>query len=271
MSKENKNLDDDDDFKLPELNIRQENEFKKMKMNLESGAIFPDDLSKNLPPEVESQFLDSIMNFEQAFKNAEQVLVFEKIGSPDFIPENVLNDDEIKTELEKIEEIMRENGLNLDVLADYDDEERLIYKFITEELFFKEIEDVKIEGYCINFIYEEFYRNDKHELEQNTKDFLNMYFDKKSNFYEEFHSKDAINHEELNNFRSLFKKMKIKLFDVLSIEINDNVAIVNFNIDFFGKIIGTDSKIYYSGNGAVDFKFKNDFWELQTIIIPINN
>jgi hypothetical protein len=271
MSIENSNMNDDDDFKLPELNIRQENEFKKMKMNLESGAIFPDDLSKNLPPEVESQFLDSIMLFEKAFRDAKQVIVFEKIGSPNFIPENVLNDNEVKIELERIEEIMHNNGLNLDVLADYDDEERLIYKFITEELFFKEVDDIKIPEYNINFIYEEFYRNDKYELKQNTVDFLNMLFHKKSQFYEEFHYQDAINHVELNNFRSLFKKIKIKLFEVIAIDINNENAIVHFNIDFFGKKKKSDNKIYFSGEGSISYFLEDGLWKIQTVNIPINN
>lgn len=267
----NNHDEQEDDFEMPKLDIRQENEFKKMKMSLESGAIFPDDLSKQLPPEIESQFLDSIMSFEKAFRNAKQVSVFEKISRPDFVPENVLNDEEVKLELEKIESVLRQNGINLDVLADYDDEERLIYKFITEELFHLEVDDVQIEGFMTNFIYEEFHQNHKYELERSTLDFLNMFFNKKSGFYNEYHSNDALNHVELNNFRSLFKKFKMKLFDVQDIFFDDEKAKIIFNLDFWGKMNGNDNKIYYSGEGSITFILDDKYWLVQEVLLPINN
>lgn len=263
------NNNDEDDFEMPKLDIRQENEFKKMKMNLEQGAIFPDDLSKQLPPEIEGQFLDSIMSFEKAFRNAKQISVYDKIGRPDFVPENVLNDQEVKESLEKIESILSQNGLNLDVLADYDDEERLIYKFITEELFNLEVDDVNVPGFNTNFIYEEFHQNHKYDLERDTLDFLNMFLNKKSNFYDEFHSKDATNHIELNNFRSRFKKLKLKLFEIKNIVYDEQNAKTTFNIDFFGKIKGNENKIYFSGKGLMTFEYKHGYWYVQKVILPI--
>lgn len=271
MNNENNNQDQEDDFEMPKLDVRQENEFKKLKMNLEHGAIFPDNLSKNLPPEIESQFLDSIMSFEKAFRNADQISVYDKIGRPDFVPENVLNDQEVKESLEKIESIMRQNGLNLDVLADYDDEERLIYKFITEELFNLEVDDVRIPGFNTNFIYEEFHLNHKYDLERDTLEFLNVFLSKKSDSYEKYYAKDVANNFETDNFRSLFKKFKLKLFEIISIDFDDEKAKTTFNIDFWGKMSGNDNKIFFSGKGTLNFEYKYGCWNVVEVLLPINN
>lgn len=271
MNNENNNHDQEDDFEMPKLDIRQENEFKKMKMNLESGAIFPDDLSKDLPPEIEGQFLDSIMMFEKAFRNAKQIAVYDKIGRPDFVPENVLNDKEVIESLEKIENILRQNGLNLEVLADYDDEERLIYKFITEELFNLEVDDISIPGFNTNFIYEEFHQNHKYDLKRESIDFLNMFFNKKHDLYEKYYSENIRNKIELNNFRSLFKKFKLKLYSIIDIILDDENAKTTFNIDFWGKMDGNENKIIFSGEGSINFEYKNGYWHVVAVILPMNN
>lgn len=264
----NDNHQEEDGLEMPKLDIRQENEFKKMKMNLEHGAIFPDELSKNLPPEIEGQFLDSIMNFEKAFRNSKQIQVFDKMGRPEFIPENVLNDNEVDVELEKIEAILRQNGLHLEVLADYEDQSRLIYKFITEELFFLEVDDLAMQGFVTNFIYEDFHQNHRYELERDTLDFLTMILDKKTDFYDKYHAKDIVNNVEINNFRFFFKKFKIKDYELLEIIFDEEKAKTTFDIDFWGKIKGSESKIYFSGKGSINFEYKNGYWCVTEVFLP---
>jgi hypothetical protein len=257
---------------LPKLTIREENEFKKLKLALEHGIDFPDfKLKTKLSPEIEGQFLDHISNFESAFLNAKQITVYEKIGKPVFKPAATLSDDEITVELEKIEKTMHRNNLNLDVLCDYENKERLIYSFITEELFLIEIDDMNVLGMRTNFIYEEFHQNHKYDLELATEDFLKMFFNKKSDFYDQYHSKDALNQEELNNFRSLFKKFKMNFFDFYEITFDEQNAKAEFNIDFWAKIKGTDAKISYSGDGSMTFEYKYGYWYVKNVNLPIND
>ena len=262
--------DNQDDFEMPKLSVRQENEFKKMKMNLESGAVFPDDLSKNLPPEIESQFLDSIINFEKAFRNSKKISLFDKIGRPNYVPENILNDPEVTEELKNIKLLLQKNGINLDVLANYDDEERLIYKFIIEELFLLEVDDIDLPGMSSCFTYEEFHQNHKYDIRRETDQFLNMILNKKSNFYDVNHSKDLKNHVEINNFRSLFKKFKIKLINNINIIHNEEIAKATFNIEFWGKMEGNDNKIHYSGEGSMTFEYNSGYWCVTQVNLPIN-
>lgn len=260
---------DDDD--MPKLSIKQENEFKKMKLKLEHDAIFPDTKQFNLPPEIEGMFLDSIFNFEKAFRNAKKVTVFEKIGSPKFKLAEDLTDEKLDKALSKITKLMKKNNMVLDVICDYDNEERLIYKFITEELFLHQIDDFDIPGMNTCFIYEEFHPNHKFYLENNTIDYLDVFFDKKSELYYSNLEKQPKNHLELNNFRSLFEKFKIKKLEIKNIKINKKSAKTTFDIDFWGKISGNNSKINYSGEGSISYKKTNDFWTINELNLPINN
>lgn len=264
MNEENNNEED-----LPKLNIEQENEFKKLKLNLEHGAIFPDNMSENLPPEVEAMFLDSVMNFENAYQNLTKINVYQKLGSPEFRAASSLSDEEIQQELERIEEIMLQNGLAFDVLADYENENRLIYTFITEELFLHEIDDMFIPGMTTHLIYEDFYPNHAYELKTATNDFLNIFFDTKSDFYEKYHSTEATNHEELNNFRSLFKEIKMLLLDIEEINFDEKQAKVTFKLDFWAKMEGSDAKFNYSGEGSMTFEFEYEYWCVREVNLPI--
>lgn len=265
------NKEDLNENELPKLSIEEENEFKRLKLDIEYGMDFSKNTNSNLAPEIEGQFLDYVSNFEKAFQNAKPISVFEKIGSPEFKIGAILSDEEINVELERIMDLMNQNGLALDVLADYENENRLIYNFITEELFLYEIDDMNVPGMVTNFIYEEFHQNHKYDLEHETRDFLNMFFNTKSDFYDEYHSKDALNHEKLNHFRSLFEKFKIKFFEIKNVVFDEQKAETEFDIDFWAKIKDSKDKINYSGNGSMTFEYKYGYWYVRKVDLPINN
>jgi hypothetical protein len=256
---------------LPELTIEQENEFKKIKIELEHDAVFFENDKTNLPPEVESQFLDYITNFENKFKDVKTTTVYEKIGKPSYIEANLLNNLEIELELERIETIMANHNLVLDVLCDYENEERLIYSFITEQLFNEEISDIDIPGMITNFIYEEFHPNNESDIKKGCFDFINMFLDIDNDLYIRYHYEDATNHIELNNFRNLFQVLKIENFKFHSLIINEENAKANFYIDFHGIFKQTDLKINYSGNGEIIFKHEYGYWNVQNVSLPIAN
>lgn len=104
---------------------------------------------------------------------------------------------------------MAKHNLALDVICEYENQNRLIYSFITKELFYEEINDIQIPGMITNFIYEEFHPNEAHDIKEACLDFVNMFLNKKSDFYKEYHYEDVTNHFEINAFRKLFKKFKI--------------------------------------------------------------
>ncbi len=262
-------VEKDKENELPKLSIEQENEFKRMKLSLEHDAIFPDNLNSNIPPEIVSQFLDNIKNFENMYENEKQISVFDKIGKPEFVIAELLNEEELNIELERLETLLNNHNLTLDVICDYENEERLIYTFITEELFKHEIDDLNLPGMVTHFTYEEFHPNDEYDIEFVCTDFIEMFLNTKDKMYLEYHSKDALNYVALNNFRNLFKKFKIKYYKFETIKIEEHKAKATFNIDFWGKIKGTETKIYYSGDGEITFKHEYGYWYIQDVTLPV--
>ena len=115
--------------------IRHENEEKKKQLIEEHGAFFGNMTNENnLPPEIESQFLDNIKAFENEFQSAKQIQLYDFLGKPNYRKLEELTDAEVSKELERIMKLMSNNQVSLDTICEVDDRE--LYRFITEELFF---------------------------------------------------------------------------------------------------------------------------------------
>ena len=160
-------------------NLHIENEILKLKMQAESNAIFVTD--KDLPPDIEHFFLKNVQQWEEAYKNIKQVKVYDYIKRPEYKAEETLTDDEIPRELERITETMRLNNICLHVEDNYDP--RIIYRFITRELFEHETDDMQMPGMVQNFTYEEFHPNHQLDIQRRTMDFFEDYFERKFNEY----------------------------------------------------------------------------------------
>ena len=146
--------------------LKFENELLKLKLQAEFGMQEHGE-SPELTPEVENIWLNNIYAFEEQFKNARQVKVFEALGSPEFTKVDDLCDDEIPKALADIQELMDDRSIVLDTCCEYDD--RTIYRFITEELFQCEIDDISIPGMVCHFIYEEYHPNHDYDLRGETE------------------------------------------------------------------------------------------------------
>ena len=164
----------------PQEQLHIENQILKLKMQAESGAYFGP-MADDLPPEIENDFLKHVQAFEDAWQNVKQVAVHEILGNPEYKEAALISDDEIPKELERLHALMEERNMQLDVLGDYDP--RVIYTFITEELFKHETNDMQLPGWTTNFIYEEFHPNHKMDIENRAKEFLTDWFNRRFNEY----------------------------------------------------------------------------------------
>ncbi|MBK8415061.1 MAG: hypothetical protein IPL22_11595 [Bacteroidetes bacterium] len=113
------------------------NELMKIKLRAELGAKdvgnFP---THEVPPEVENEFLKTFEKVELFLRSAEsheEVSVYEFAGRPVYLSEKDLNDEQISTELNRLSELLIEKKIAFTVLSKISD--RLIYKFVTEDLF----------------------------------------------------------------------------------------------------------------------------------------
>jgi hypothetical protein len=158
----------------PEENLQIENEILRMKVKAELGGAYEG--SENLPPEIENEFLKNILAFEHRFASSKMVKLFDLLDKPVFKKADELDDDGISKELEDLEELLEQKGIVVEFIQQRDD--RFKYKFITEELFEHETDDLLLEGVTKYFTYEEFHPDHEAEIKDITTDFLSDWFER---------------------------------------------------------------------------------------------
>lgn len=107
--------------------------------------------SPNIPPEVESEWLDYILEFERQFENAPRITVRARIGDPTLPPVDALNEDELVEAVDALIELLGAHYIAIDFLGDVDYE--TVYHYLTEELLDEEIDDIRIPEMWLNFTY----------------------------------------------------------------------------------------------------------------------
>jgi hypothetical protein len=155
----------------PDEQLREENEFLKMKLLAETGAEFGQ--LDSIDPAIENLFLNNVIEFERQHAQAETTTVYELLGKPEFIKSEQLSDEQVVTELERIDSILNEHNIVVDYLAEYP--ERLKYSFVTEELFLHE-SNMFMSGMTYHYIYEEFHPNHPLDITNRAKAFIESWF-----------------------------------------------------------------------------------------------
>jgi hypothetical protein len=121
------------------------------------------DLSDN---ELENQFLQSVIDSEMQVKARKIVSVLQKMEfASDFIAEAEIPETNIEEHWIQLYELMRDKGIDLHVCSP-NVGARELYRFVTEELFFLEIEDINMPGLRHCFTYDDFYPDHKYENER---------------------------------------------------------------------------------------------------------
>jgi hypothetical protein len=133
---------------------------KKKHLSDAYGADFTH--SSGLEPDVEMAWLESIEAFEEQFKKRETIQVWHFIGCPSYSKTDEMGDAELAVELSRLMGLMNANCVVLDTLCKVDDRE--LYRFITEDLFVYEMNNVRVAGMNTCFIYEEFHPNVEYDI-----------------------------------------------------------------------------------------------------------
>lgn len=159
----------------PEENLRMQNDFLKMKMMAESGAIFGG--KNDLPPELENEFLKNIMEFEKVSAESKTSTIFQIVGSPHFEEEEKLEDEAFDIEFERLQELLSSYSIHVQFNRERDD--RFKYKFITGELFDHETTFMPVKGMQSFFLYEEFHPDHELKITEITDHFFTDFFERK--------------------------------------------------------------------------------------------
>lgn len=266
----------------PQENLRIENEFLKLKLKAQFGDAFFMDSSTVLPPEIENQFLKNMIAFEDAHAKAEFTTVYERIGEPDYKPANELNASEISAELQRIIRIMSEYNIELGICdGPYADE--VIYKFITEELFVHEVEKTPVAGMSCNFIYEEFHPNDRADIEKNTHEFLQHWFNRDFNEFSSELAYNFITPDGRQLKRHLFMEKIKPFFEAFSEFKNDgyNIDEIKFELQDEDRGIGHSEGmlkyeavmengeiIHYEGPYKLYMSREDNWWTIFYFVMP---
>lgn len=248
-------------------NLRMENELKKMKLRLEHGAIISEPQNKTpIDPAIENQFLNNIQAFEESYQNAKPILLYDFIERPDYIAVEDITDTQISAELDRIMDILNKNGIQLDTLCEV--EEREIYRFVTEELFVHEMDDMRIPGMINCFIYEEFHPNHDYDIRNHSIDGIKSFLNKKTDFYTTFFTKEAEEDAQLKHFRDAFKSFSLKRLQINTLTFDKEKASVSFDIDFTGIVENSVEKQHFSGEGSLELINEYDYWVIEKINFP---
>lgn len=146
----------------PEESLWVDNQLKLLKLELEHDVQL-EPFDEATSPERIGQLLDSVLLLEEMQETSNPISLYEQIGSPPFVAECELSDDELKRELAELLQWMQAKGITLNVLAPNDYDDRTIYRFITNEIFTYELIDFGA-GWTTTFTYEEFYPNHQYDI-----------------------------------------------------------------------------------------------------------
>lgn len=202
--------------------LRIENEILRLKLKAElGGEIEGIEGTEGLPPEVENLFLKNILSFEHQYDQVELQTIYQILHEPNYSKLVDLQDEEIEDALEGVLELLKANQIAVDFRGEYSPKEK--YRFITEDLFNYQTKLVQIEGMITHYCYEEFYPNHELDIEEQTKEFINHWFE--MNFEE--------NNWELAD-ELLTNEQKIVSKEIVLQKFNNIFASFNFfeNIEF---------------------------------------
>ncbi|MBV6477967.1 MAG: hypothetical protein HGGPFJEG_00712 [Ignavibacteria bacterium] len=245
--------------------LREENNLLRMKLTAEFGMRHS---GSNLDEELENEWLKYIYNFEKSYADSKRVKIYDFIGKPDFRKIEEVKDSEIESELNKLFALLYKNNIVLNCLCDYED--KVIYKFITEELFEIETDDIRIKGLNHCFIYEEFHPNHEYDLKNYSEELFIKLYD--GSWDEEFDKYRLCNKITVNNIflcQSDFTKLVSDFHKANSYFKIENVLFENVKFDL------SSGKAEVSGIVTVklndSFNMPNRYDESFKIYFEIND
>ncbi len=268
-----------------EIDRKIDNELKKRDLTEKYGASFSN-INDDLSPEIENIWLNNIEEFEKQYEKAKLTTVWEYIGKPEYRKITEINESEISPRLNELFDLLDKNNISLDTICDV--EEKELYRFITDELFEHEMDDMRIPGMTSCFIYEEFHPNAKNEIERAIDYFFRMTMAKMKNIGGEGYDLLYIDEQNfcdidgntidkekviksINTFLDSFDSLSIVTYDVKSLAINkeEEDACVDFHICYRGVFDGTAQYVEYKGDGS--FKLhpsEYGGWSIYQIDMP---
>jgi hypothetical protein len=260
--------------------LSAENQFLKLKLMAEHGGQFYSvDDDKEIPTEIENQFLNNVIEFERQFSSGRTITVFEKIGSPQhFKSVSEIPEEEIEHAWESLYQHMAKHGVELSACSPRVTA-RELYRFTTEELFKHETDDIKIAGMMTGFIYDEFYPDHEYDNTRAATDdcmraiFCKRPFEWTHHFAKQFQFNEytVLSHDDfkavINRFKDVYDEIELNDLNVESAGVLDNVCPVKGSYHVSVKL--ENEIIEYKGNWLVEFSYIGEwgYWYITHVKI----
>ena len=259
--------------------LKQENDFLKMKLMLEQGAEFGDfGISPNLPAEAENQFLRNIIEFEKQFAEQKHVKVFERIGRPSkFLPAKEIPPGKMDEAWEELNDYLLQNNVDLGVCSPNVTAKEL-YRFVTEELFEYEMDDMNVPGMTNCFIYDEFHPDYEYEntnaaiddcirimLSKHPMDWMSHFKRDNLRLNDHFPLTEEEFKKIVNRFKYSYEDVDLKKLTNCKCVIDGNNCKVNGSYELVAK---TDKEeIPFKGKWLVELEFFEDlgYWSIINV------
>jgi len=274
-----------EDFSKGQFDKKIDIGLKKKELEKKYGAYFSQ-TSNNISPELEGEWLNQIGQFEQQFEKNETTTVWDYLGKPAYRKASEIKSVEISEELNNLMDNMNQQHIVLDTLCHVD--ERELYRFITEELFLHEIENIRINGMDTCFIYEDFYPNAEYDIRQLYDYFFRMTMAKMENIggegydllyintsdYEDANGKNLDKNEvvkSINTFLDSFDYFEFISNEIENISINEDKtdAKLIFKIMYKGCFNNSPEFMDYKGKGYLKLKpSEYGGWDIYHINLP---
>lgn len=253
--------------------------FKKnsnWKNDLPGTPINPCDLG----PELLEEWKNYISEFERQFRKYETIKVYHRIGRPDFILAEHLDAPSLSRELKRVVQLMKDHSLCVSTLCPVED--RTLYKFITEELFDYEMEDVRIPGMKTQFCYEAFHPNHEYDLIHYTKDGLQDLLSTDDEYWMLGYQDHAFISQQgillppgtfikkVTTFKQCFESFEIlELSDFhIEFDLESEKASSSFFIKYSALPIDSPRPLQYQGKGHLGFAYCCEDWFINQLHLP---
>jgi hypothetical protein len=253
------------------------NDAKKEELSLKFGARFSP-TPPSLPPEVEGAWLNHVEQFELLCQNARTITVREYIGGPPTRPLGEIPAQELEAELDRFFELLSANNIAVHFGRSVSESEA--YRFITEELLGREIEDIRMDGLTLNFLYEEFHPDDEQDATMTVEDFLFALFNRKESMLLSLLCRpdilitvsEAYDSSGLSTHLQSFLRGVLTFLDwdadSFRCTIDGDKAAVEARVCWSGLEIGTLHRMNAEGRALVDLRKSDGFWYITGASIP---
>ncbi len=246
--------------------LRFENEFLKAKIQAQYGGVHGNG-NRDTPPEILNSFLNNVIAFEEAMHNSKEVLLNDFIGRPEFPKEEDLNDEQLTKELTRFTDLLLSNNIVCINICPVED--RLLYKFLTEELIEQTVSDKSVPGMTTNFIYEDFHPDHKYDSRERCEEFIYLFFGPNFHQFISHSTYDKIkNIVDLCDFHNAFEEFSNVKFEFVDADVAPKECIRKATISFDAHVFANGTPIHYEGEATFELRYEYDWWMVVAARLP---